>query len=448
MTNKAYLKEGRLSCQNSSRVFWGQSPKFKIKEDKMNDLKPELRISEFEQMGFGMFIHWGLYSLLGQGEWIQHLHHIPLDEYMPLKDKFTAGAFDAKAIVALAKRAGMKYITLTTRHHEGFSLYDVKGLDTYDSMHSPAGRDLVREFVEACNEADIIPFFYHTTLDWYREDYENDFDSYLEYLRQSVEILCTEYGKIGGFWFDGNWDKPDADWKLDDLYATIRQYQPDAMIINNTGLNHRGLLGHPEIDSVTFEQGLPKPIDRSNMTKYIAGEMCYTMNDHWGCGDFDLNYKSPSQLIKDLCRCRKVGANLLLNIGPNGDGSVPGIKKEILHVIGRGMDIFGQSIYDGRPCNIKARGDNFGLEGKDGIDYLFVFDLGITGDENVTVLGDGIIASTFMGISKEIKQIKWMDNNEVLSFIQDTESGVLTVNATGYKYGTNYIVRVAEVEYM
>lgn len=412
----------------------------------MTDLKPCKRIAEFENMAFGMFIHWGLYSQLGKGEWIQSLGNIPVEEYMKLKDTFTAEAFDAKTIVKLAKAAGMKYITLTTRHHDGFSLYDAKGLDNYDALHSPAGRDLVHEFVEACNEEGIVPFLYHTTLDWYRKDFNEDFDAYLEYLRQSVEILCTEYGKIGGLWFDGNWSKPDADWKLDDLYGTIRKHQPEAIIINNTGLDHRGALGHPEIDSVTFEQGLPKPIDRSKMTKYIAGEMCSTMNDHWGCGEFDLNYKSPAEHIKNLCRCRKAGANLLLNIGPEGDGSVSDMMQATIKTVGRWMDVYGKSIYEGRPGNIIGQDENFGLISENGKLYLFVFDLNIVGDSNVTVASGGVIPKTFTGVFKKINKIRWMDNQEELDFIQNPEQGVLTVNATGFKYGTNYVVRVAEVE--
>ncbi len=122
-------------------------------------------------------------------------------------------------------------------------------------MHTPCKRDLVREYVNACRKHDIVPFFYHTTLDWYQKSFENDFDAYLEYLNRSVEILCKNYGRIGGFWFDGNWSKPDADWKEDRLYGIIRRYQPEAMIINNTGLDARERVGHPEIDSVTFEQG-------------------------------------------------------------------------------------------------------------------------------------------------------------------------------------------------
>ena len=147
-------------------------------------------IKDFEQLGFGLFVHWGLYSQLGQGEWTYEIHKRDMNEYKKLKDTFTAQDFDAEKLVLAAKKAGCKYINLTTRHHEGFSLYDTCGLNEFDAPHSPAGRDLIKEFVEACNKHDIIPFFYHTTLDWYNKDFNEDFDKYLEYLRKSVEILC------------------------------------------------------------------------------------------------------------------------------------------------------------------------------------------------------------------------------------------------------------------
>ena len=140
---------------------------------------PEKRVAEFENLGFGMFIHWGLYSQLGRGEWVQHMERIPREEYMQLAKTFTASKFDAGKIARTAKAAGMKYITLTTRHHEGFSLYDTKGLNTYDAPHSAAGRDLIREYVDACNAEGIKPFFYHTTLDWYHPDFNGNFKSYL-----------------------------------------------------------------------------------------------------------------------------------------------------------------------------------------------------------------------------------------------------------------------------
>lgn len=400
-------------------------------------------ILDFEQMGLGMFIHWGLYSQLGRGEWVSWNDHLDRDEYNKLANTFTAEDFNAEEIVLMAKKAGFKYITLTTRHHEGFSLYDTCGMNDFDAPHSPAGRDLIREFVDACNKHGIMPMFYHTTLDWYNKDFFDNFDEYLEYLRKSVEILCKNYGKIGGLWFDGNWSKPGADWKEDELYATIRKYQPEAMIINNTGLVERGALGNIEIDSVTFEQGKPTPMDREGMPKYIAAEMCHTLNDHWGFGAGDLYYKSPVEIIQNLCDCRKVGANYLLNIGPEAQGKVNVFQKEMLAILGQWMSIFGEAIYDGRPCGVAGMGKNFALKSTDGKSmYLFVYDLAIKGDANVTVEGKYRGVYAFGGVNEEIASVKWMDNNEELSFVQG--DGMLAVNLTGHPYGTSYPVRIAK----
>ena len=135
---------------------------------------PVARITRFEKMGYGMFIHWGLYAQLGQGEWVQHLRKMPMDEYAQLKEKFTAEEFDGRKIAAIAREAGMKYITLTSRHHDGFSLYDTKGLSDHDAPHSAAGRDLVGELIEGCRAEGIAPHFYHTTLDWYQPGFNDD----------------------------------------------------------------------------------------------------------------------------------------------------------------------------------------------------------------------------------------------------------------------------------
>ena len=390
---------------------------------------------------FGMFIHWGLYSQLGKGEWVYyHGDNMQMDEYKKLKDTFTAEDFDAEKIVLTAKNAGCKYITLTTRHHEGFSLYDTCGLNDFDAPHSPAGRDLIKEFVDACNKYDIKPFFYHTTLDWYNKD------TYLEYLRKSVEILCTNYGKLGGLWFDGNWSKKGADWKEDALYATIRKHQPEAMIINNTGLDARGETGNPELDSVTFEQGTPTPMNRDGMSKYVAAEMCLTLNDHWGIGYDDTNYKSPADLVKKLCDCRKVGANLLLNIGPEAQGKINSYQVETMGIIGRWMDVFGEAIYNGRPCGISGIGNNFGLKSVDGkYIYLFVYDLGARGSENVNINNKYSGAYAFGNVNEQIKSVRWMDDeNTELDFI--CGNGMLSVNLTGLPYGKSYPVRVAKAE--
>ncbi len=400
------------------------------------------RIRAFEELGFGMFIHWGIYSQLGMGEWIQHIGQIPMAEYEPLMHSFTAKEFDAEAIAKLAKDCGMNYIVLTTRHHDGFSLYDACGLNEYDAPHSAAGRDLVREFVDACNKYEVVPFFYHTTLDWHNPNFENDFAKYLDYLNDSVEILCSRYGKIGGLWFDGNWSKPDADWQETRLYETIRKHQPDAIIVNNTGLSHRGAAGHPEIDSVTFEQGHPHRLDQRGSEKYLAAEMCYTINAHWGIGRLDFNNKSTADLIETLTKCRKVGANLLLNIGPTGDGAITDIQRATLLEIGEWVKIFGDAIYRPKPFDGSGAQDDFVLK-TDKKYYFFMSNLSTRGNENVTASGGSLGARAFTGIKDELVNLKWMDNDESLDFLSDTNNGMFSIYATGYPYGVNTVVRVA-----
>lgn len=405
---------------------------------------PAPYIKEFEQLGFGMFVHYGLYSQLNAGEWV--FYHSPdhnMEEYSKLFNTFRCiGMAD---IVATAKAAGCKYCCLTTRHHEGFSLYDTRGLSEFDAPHSPTGRDLIAEFVEECRKADIVPFFYHTTLDWWHPDFENNFEAYLDYLYKSVEILCTRYGKIGGLWFDGNWSKPDADWQEDRLYKMIHSYQPEAMIINNTGLHARGELGNIEIDSVTYERGMAEPMDRRGKPKYVAGEMCETLCDHWGIAN-DINYKPIRKLIEELCECRKVGANFLLNIGPAADGSVPTIQKGIMESIGHWMNIYGKAIYNGRPCITYSDKRDFVLKdiADDKTLYLFRFDLGLKGSENVSLGYEENTDNLFTGFTDEISSITWMDNGEKLAFVQNGDK--LSIEFTSFHYGISLCVRVAEIK--
>ena len=404
-------------------------------------------IKNFEQLGFGMFVHFGLYSKLRSSEWTFHLHKRNMDEYSKLIETFDVKADAIKDLVALAKKSGCKYITLTTRHHEGFSLYYTKGLNDFDALHSSTGRDLIKEFVDECRKEDILPVFYHTTLDWYNKDFENDFDAYLEYLKKSVEILCTNYGKIGGLWFDGNWSKPDADWKENELYAMIRRLQPEAMIVNNTGLEARGAVGAEEIDSVTYERGMPTPIDRRGMKKYVAGEMCETLCDHWGAAD-DINYKPVKQLIEELCECRKVGANFLLNVGPEADGSINKMQEATMECIGHWMDIFGKSIYNGRPYLTYTDTKDFILKdiNNEKTYYIFKFNLGKKHtDDNVTIDFNDDTVSQFPDFNAgEVEKIIWIDNDEELQFEQ--EPSLLKVFCTGFTAGVSYCVRVAEIK--
>ena len=409
---------------------------------------PLPHIARFELLAFGMFIHWGLYSQLERGEWVQFLEKMPVEEYAKLKDTFTAADFDARVLARTARAAGMKYITLTTRHHDGFSLYDTRGLSDFDAPHSPAGRDLIAEFVEGCREEGIVPFFYHTTLDWRFNSAncsDEKFAEYLDYLHTSVEVLCRNYGEIGGLWFDGNWSRPQAEWKEDRLYSLIRKYQPEAMIINNTGLGAGGALGHPELDSTTFEQGLPTAPDRTGWPKYVAGEMCQTMNAHWGIGGLDFNYLSVPQIIENLCACRKAGANYLLNVGPTATGAVPAYEKAALERVGQWVKLHERALYNARPCGVKASGRDFVLQNGEALFY-FAHDLAQQGDAHVTTAGGGVGPRPLSGCTAPIRSARWLDSGGELQIAQNLKNGLATLDATGYPYGSNLVVRVAQLD--
>lgn len=413
---------------------------------------PLPRVAAFEKLGFGIFVHWGLYSQWGMGEWAQYIYNVPSEEYSKWMDTFTAEDFDARELVKMAKEAGAKYITLTTRHHEGFSLYDTCGLSDFDAPHSPAKRDLVREFVDACREFDVVPFFYHTTLDWKWHNKkttdldENEFNEYLDYLYKSVELLCTNYGKIGGLWFDGNWSRPDSDWQEDRMYKMIHRLQPDAIVINNTGLVALGAIGKSEeIDSVTFENNPSKPIDREGMKKYIAGEVCKTMNSHWGHSNHDFNMISPASVIEWLCRSRGTGANFLMNLGPEAQGKISTYVKASFEIVGKWMNIFGEAIYNGKPLsNVKYQGNDFMLQ--DGRTfYYFAFDLSMSGDKNVVAAATGGLRSV-EGFNNRIISAEWMENGEEAVFVQDVEKQLLTIKCDPFPYGTDLVVNVLKIE--
>ncbi len=399
--------------------------------------KVDQYILNFEKMGFGMFVHFGLYSQIGRGEWNAQREGTDETSYRRLAGTFCPGSMTE--IVVTAKAAGAKYITFTAKHHDGFALFDTRGLSHFDSIHSAAGRDIVREFVDVCRKHGIVPFLYYATYEWWNTDFQNDFDAYLEYLRKSVEILCTQYGKIGGFWFDGNWSRKDVNWHEGELYATIRKYQPRAIIINNTGLSAQGITGHSEIDCVTFERGRPVPLDREGAEKYITGEMCESVNAHWGNAK-DFNFKSPKKLIEELCECRKVGANFLLNIGPDKNAAVPAMPKAIMLTIGEWMKMFGEAVYNGKPLWFNDKTRNFALESEEYV-YLFRFDLCRRGSADVTYIEGTEGEFVFENFQRKVKDIQWMDNGEKLEYSYDGNN--LKVHFTGFEYGIDYCVRVA-----
>ena len=394
-------------------------------------------IEDFKKLGFGMFVHFGLYSVLGKGEWYRFTTKMSEDDYNALADKFIVEKDWAKKLVQTAKGAGCRYITLTTRHHDGFSLYDTCGLNQFDTVNTACGRDLVKEFVDACNEEGLVPFLYHTLLDWWHPDYKNDFPAYVEYLIKSIEILCTKYGKIGGLWFDGAWDKGKTkeDWQMDRLFATIRKHQPNAMIINNTGLNALGETGHPEIDSVTFERGKPFPVGRTG--KPIAGEVCQGITDHWGYCEEDICYKPIPSLIELLVDCRKYGHNLLLNAGLKGDGTITAMEQEILRCIGKCLKVNKNIILDGIPSDVKAENADVFTDGK--YYYAIIKGVPMCFNTNVTRMQETKHVEIYS--DKKIKNAVWLDNDEEVRMLEDG-----TFFAWPFDYGCSYGLRIAKFE--
>jgi alpha-L-fucosidase len=357
------------------------------------------------------------------------------EDYEPIYKTFNPKPTWARELAAAAKDAGCRYITLTSRHHDGYSLYDTCGLSDFDAPHS-CGRDLIREFVDACREEEIIPFFYHTLLDWHEETFLTDFPAYLQYLRDSVKLLCTNYGPIGGLWFDGTWSKPGEDWEEDALYGLIRQYQPEAIIVNNTGMEERGTLGNIELDSVTFERGKPQPINLEDSPRYIASEMCEVLNNHWGYADLDLGYLSTADVIGNLADCRRYRANFLLNVGPMPDGGLRLIDRGILEILGKWVRLNEEAIRQPAPTGISVedREDDFILR-KDNTLYLFV--------RKPSLCNTTELRPERFPLAETVTSACWLDSSEELSFTQ--EDGTVTVFTTPHRYGFNLCTRVVKL---
>ncbi len=390
-------------------------------------------IQKFQELGYGLFVHFGLYSLMGKGEWYLKLNpHAEKKRYENLIRKFFVKENWAEQLVSVARRTGAKYIVLTARHHDGFSLYDTQGLNDYDAVHAACGRDLIKEFVSACKAADVVPFLYHTLSDWHSTKYRENFSAYIDYLVRSIDLLCKNYGSIGGFWFDGMWDKPKAEWQEDRIYQTIRKYQPEAIIVNNTGLSEQGKVGHKEIDCVTFERGKPCFTDTPDRPR--GGEMCQVLNDHWGYAKDDINYKSIGELIENLVDCRSCGCNFLLNTGLLGNGSVNQTDECLLEEIGKWIRKNKSFVYEAKPSNIKAE-NAFILKGN-GYYYAVIHNVPMSADPNVA-LSETIKT---IRINAKIKSAYWLDSGKRIKVKGDSFS------AEPFLYGTSLSVRIAKLE--
>ena len=317
---------------------------------------------EFQDMKFGMFIHWGVYSVLGDGEWIFHNRKLKVDEYNRLPMFFDPEKFDAHTWVSLAKSAGMKYITITSRHHDGFAMFDSKVSDWNIVQRTPYKKDPLKMLADECHRQGIKLFFYYSQLDWHNPDYyprgatnwdngrpdHGDWNAYLDnYMDGQLTELLSNYGPIGGIWFDGMWDKPNADWHLDKTYALIHKLQPAALIIPNHHQTPR-----PGEDVQTFERDLPGQNTAGFNTKYVSSQLPLessdTLNENWGFNIGDSNYKSAAELERRLVRAAGNNSNLLMNIGPYPNGEIDPQFVTRLQAVGEWISRYGDSIYGTR----------------------------------------------------------------------------------------------------
>jgi alpha-L-fucosidase len=314
----------------------------------------------FQDARFGMFIHWGVYSLLGQGEWVMNNRNIPVASYDWLASTFNPVHFDAEAWAELAQAAGMRYLTITARHHDGFSMFGSRHSPYNIVAATPFRRDPLKELAAACHRRGIRLFFYYSQLDWRHPDYwprgntgrgtgrpeAGEWPRYLDFMDAQLEELLTGYGPLGGIWFDGMWDKPEADWRLQRSYGLIHRLQPAALIIPN---HHKTPL--PGEDVQTFEQDLPGANTAGFNTTTIGSlplETSLTMNGSWGFNLTDRSFKTVPQLIHYLVRAAGNNANLLLNVGPRPDGTIQPEAVARLRAIGAWLASYGPSIYGTR----------------------------------------------------------------------------------------------------
>lgn len=321
----------------------------------------------YQDAKFGMFVHWGVYSQLAQGEWVMQNRDIPVTTYEWLASVFNPVKFDAAQWVATAKAAGMKYITITSRHHDGFSMFRTNATRYNIVDWTPFKRDVMKELAEECRRQGMKLFFYYSQLDWHHPDYfprggtgrrtgrpeSGVWNRYLDFMDAQLTELLTNYGPIGGIWFDGMWDKPDAEWRLERTYALIHRLQPSALIIPN---HHK--LPLPGEDVQTFEQDLPGANTAGFNTNEIGAlplETSLTMNTSWGFNITDTRFKSMKELVGYLVRAAGNGANLLLNIGPRPDGTIQPEAVERLQVLGKWTNAHGESIYGTRKGPVPPR---------------------------------------------------------------------------------------------
>jgi alpha-L-fucosidase len=328
----------------------------------------DARMRWFREAKFGMFIHWGAYStaagewngrsVRGVGEWLLSNAQIKPEDYAVLQTQFNPVKYDAKEWVRIAKDAGMKYIVITSKHHDGFCLWD-SALTDWDVGGSPfAPRDPLKELADACTEAGIRLCFYHSIMDWHHPDYlprrawdtrptdAADYSRYIAYMKgQLKELTSGRYGDVGILWFDGEWEGTWTHEMGKDLYDYCRALDKDIIVNNRVDTGRSGMEGITREGDYRGDYGTPEQqIPATGLPAGVDWETCMTMNDTWGWKKSDTNWKSSTDLVRKLVDIASKGGNFLLNVGPTGEGEIPAASVERLAAMGAWMKVNARAV--------------------------------------------------------------------------------------------------------
>ena len=413
----------------------------------------DARLKWFRDARFGLFIHWGVYSVpAGEwkdqkkfGEWFLEETKMPVSEYEKFAQQFNPVKFDAKEWVRIAKDAGMKYIVITSKHHDGFGMFRSE-LTDWCIKSTPFQRDPLKELAEACKEAGITLCFYHSIMDWHHPDWGTrrpwndkapktppDMDRYTQYMKGQLKELLTNYGPIGILWFDGEWESPWTHERGVDLYQYVRSLQPSILVNNRVGKARAGMSGMDQGGQRAGDYGTPEQeIPPTGFGAGVDWESCMTMNDHWGYNKNDHNWKPSRVLIRNLIDCTSKGGNYLLNVGPTRQGLIPQPSVERLAAMGKWMKTNGDSIYatSASPFAKLAFGK---CTQKSGKLYLHVFDWPKDGRLVVPMTNPVKKAYLLAEVDKELKSEKVAGGQAVLvpSTAPDADASVVVVEIDG-----------------
>lgn len=417
-----HLKKLRLIAMLlfTTHVVFAETPVGKYTPTKLNHVSRQ----EFQDDKFGIFLHWGLYSMLAQGEWVMTNRDLNRNEYAGLASGFYPSRFDAHKWVSAVKASGAKYICFTTRHHEGFSMFHSQWSDYNIVDATPFKRDVLKELANECQKQGIALHLYYSHLDWYRGDYyplgrtgrgtgrteHGEWKTYYDFMNNQLTELLTKYGPVRAIWFDGWWDQdqnPGFDWQLPEQYALIHQLQPGCLI----GNNHHQVPFEGE-DIQIFERDLPGEntagLSGQNIG-HLPLETCETMNGMWGYKITDQDYKSSKTLIHYLVRAAGRNGNLLLNIGPQPNGELPATAVERLKEIGGWMNTYGETIYGTRRGSIAPH--DWGVTTQKG-NRMFV---------HILKLDD---KGLYLPMTQKVKKVFLYKDKSNIRFVQDKE-GIL-----------------------